>query len=226
MLKSIDKLNSIFTTILNLAYVHFLWFLFTLVGGVVFGIGPSTYALVSILRQWIRGNTTFPIFQAYKKYYRESFKDSVIISWIYLILGYVLVIDLLHVTNWYLRVCLFFLSFMYLVSAVYIFPIMAHYNWKGILFRMKMAFLFGFSCLQYTLLLFVFVGVIYWASLKFFPGILTFFGISFLFYCFTWTANQVFTRMEIQNAKEVEDINIYQFAKESINEKTIKVSQR
>ena len=221
MLKSVEKINQVFITILNLVYVHFLWCLFTLYGLIVFGIGPSTYALVSIQRQWIRGNSEFPIYQTYKKYYRESFKESVITSWIYFILGYVLVVDLMHVMNWYIRACLFIILFIYVVSATFIFPIMAHYRWKGILFRMKMAFLFGISCLQYTLLLFVFIGITYWVAVQFFPGILTFFGVSFLFYCITWTANQVFTRMEIQNAKEVEDIKIYPFRKESINEKTI-----
>lgn len=130
-------------------------------------------------------------------------------SWIYLLLGYVLVIDLLHVTNWYLKVCLMIIFSLYFLSAVYIYPLMAHYNWKGIFFRIKMSFIFGFSCLQYSLLLFVVIGATYWTAITFFPGILTFFGISFLFYMITWTANQVFTRMELQNTEEVEDTTVY-----------------
>ena len=222
MLKSVEKLNSIFTSILNLVYVNFLWVLFTLLGLGVFGIGPSTYALVSICRQWIRGNS-MPVFKTYWKYYKENFKESVIISWIYFFVGFVLVVDLLTVTNWYLRAALLIISFIYLLSFVYIFPIMAHYNWNGILLKIKMSFLFGISCLQYSMVFLLVAGVIYWAAISFFPGVLTFFGVSFLLYLITWTANQVFTRMEIENSKET---NINEKVKENCDEKTngIKVS--
>lgn len=220
MLKSVEKINSIFTSILNLVYVNILWVLFTLLGLGVFGIGPSTYALVSICRQWIRGNSV-PVFKTYWQYYKENFKESVIISWIYLFVGFVLVVDLLTVTNWYLRVALLIVDCIYLLSLVYIFPIMAHYNWNGIFLKIKMSFLFGIACLQYSLIFFLVAGVLYWAAITFFPGVLTFFGVSFLFFLITWTANQVFTRMEIEDAKEA-NIN----EKENCNEKTngIKVS--
>ncbi|MED4055269.1 YesL family protein (plasmid) [Niallia taxi] len=222
MLKSVEKLNSIFTSILNLVYVNVLWVLFTLLGLGVFGIGPSTYALVSICRQWIRGNR-IPVFETYWKYYKENFKESVLISWIYLFVGFVIAVDLLTVTNWYLRAALLIVGFIYLLSLVYIFPIMAHYNWNGILLKMKMSLLFGIACLQYSLLFFLVAGVLYWAAITFFPGVLTFFGVSFLFFLITWTANQVFTRMEMEDSKE---ININELVKENCNEKTngIKVS--
>ncbi|WHY02787.1 DUF624 domain-containing protein [Neobacillus sp. DY30] len=226
MLKSVERLNHVLTIILNLVYVNFLWILFTILGVGIFGIGPSTYALVSICRQWIRGQS-LPVFKTYWKYYKESFIESVIISWLYLIGGIVLIVDLMHVSNWYIRVALFLISFVYLLSLIYIFPIMAHYNWKGILIKIKMSLLFGFSCLQYSLVLFLVTSVIYWAAANFFPGVLTFLGISFLFYLITWTVNQVFTRMETMDAEELEDKYIHQNAKENWDEKTksIKVSQ-
>ncbi|NYE06429.1 putative membrane protein YesL [Bacillus niacini] len=226
MLKSVERLNHVLTIILNLVYVNFLWILFTILGLGIFGIGPSTYALVSICRQWVRGQS-LPIFKTYWKYYKESFRESVIISWIYLIGAIVLIVDLNHVSNWYVRVALFVISFIYLVSLVYIFPIMAHYNWKGIRIKIKMSLLFGFSCLQYSLVLFLVTGVMYWGATNFFPGVLTFLGISFLFYLITWTANQVFTRMETMDAEEIEDKYIHQNVKENWDEKTkgIKVGQ-
>ncbi|MFB3168279.1 DUF624 domain-containing protein [Neobacillus sp. 179-C4.2 HS] len=226
MLKSVERLNHVLTIILNLVYVNFLWILFTIMGLGIFGIGPSTYALVSICRQWVRGQS-LPIFKTYWKYYKESFRESVVISWIYLVGAIVLIVDLNHVSNWYVRVALFVISFIFLVSLVYIFPIMAHYNWKGIRIKIKMSLLFGFSCLQYSLVLFLVTGVMYWGATNFFPGVLTFLGVSFLFYLITWTANQVFTRMETMDTEELEDKYIHQNAKENWDEKTkgIKVSQ-
>jgi uncharacterized membrane protein YesL len=212
MLKSIDKVNHIFTLILNLVYVNFLWAAFTLLGLVVFGIGPSTYALASICRQWVRGKS-IPVFASYWKYYKESFREAVLVSWIFSTAGFVIIVDLLTVSNWYLKAALLFICFIYIISLVFIFPVMAHYEWKGIFFKMKMSFLFGLSCLQYSLVLLVAAGVFYWAAASFFPGILTFLGASLFFYFSAWTANQVFTRMELANAEEVDDTNKYQIVK-------------
>jgi uncharacterized membrane protein YesL len=220
MLKSVEKVNHFLTIILNLVYVNFLWVLFTLLGLIIFGIGPSTYALVSICRQWIRGNQNVSVFKAFWKYYKENFKESVFISWIYLVAGLVLTVDLLNVTNWYVRAALFVISFIYLLSLIYIFPIMAHYDWKGMFFKIRMSFLFGVACLQYSLVLGLVLGVIYWAVTNFFPGVLTFFGVSFLFYLITWTSNQVFTRMEIANGEELGKHINYENEKGNRDEKT------
>lgn len=150
MLSSVEKLNQFFSGILNLVYVQFLWILFTILGLGIFGIGPSTYALTSIFRQRIQGKHP-PVFKSFWMYYKENFKESVLVSWIYLLMGYVIVIDLMYVTNWYIRAALYLIGFIYLVSLVYIVPIMAHYNWKGPFLKIKMSFLFGVSNLQYTL---------------------------------------------------------------------------
>ncbi len=212
MLKSIDKVNHIFTVILNLVYINFLWAAFTLLGLVIFGIGPSTYALACICRQWVRGKS-IPVFASFLKYYKESFRESVLVSWIYTAAGFVIIVDLLSVANWYLKAALLFIGFIYVLSLIFIFPTMAHYEWKGIFFKIKMSILFGLSCLQYSLAFMAAAGIIYWAAMSFFPGILTFIGISLFFYLSAWTANQVFTRMELANSAEVDDKNKYQIIK-------------
>jgi uncharacterized membrane protein YesL len=212
MLKSIDKVNHIFTVILNLVYVNFLWAAFTLLGLVVFGIGPSTYALACICRKWVRGES-IPVFASYWKYYKECFRESVLVSWVYSAAGLVIVVDLLTVSNWYLKAALLFIGFIYILSLIFIFPVMAHYEWKGIFFKMKMSFLFGLFCLQYSLAFMAAAGILYWAAMSFFPGILTFIGISLFFYLAAWTSNQVFTRMELVNSGEVDERNKYQVVK-------------
>ncbi|MCJ7843191.1 DUF624 domain-containing protein [Lederbergia sp. NSJ-179] len=213
ILKSIEYLNHILIRILNLVYVNFLWVFFTLIGLGVFGIGPSTYALVSVCRQWILGKRP-PVFQTFWKYYKESFKESIIVSFVYAIIGFVLVVDLMHVVNWYIRVALIIVCFIYLLSLTYIYPIMAQYDWKGIFFKIRMSFLFGFAHLQYSLVLFLFIGLSYWILTRFLPGVLPFFGISFLFFTITWMANQVFKRMEMK-----EQFNSDQIIKENQDEK-------
>jgi uncharacterized membrane protein YesL len=83
-----------------------------------------------------------------------------------------------------------------MISLFYIFPILVHYEWKGVILKLKCSLLFGLSYLQYTLILFVALGAVYFVLLMY-PGVLTFFGLSAGSYMTMWMANQVFKRIEI-----------------------------
>lgn len=219
MLASVDKLNRILIRLLQLVAINFLWLGTTIAGAGIFTIGPATYAMVCVMRKWLRSTDSFSLVRVFFYYMKESYRESLIISWIYLISGYILLVDLMNISNWYVRGAIYMIGAAYLLSLVYIFPIMAHYNWQGIFFKMKMAFLFGFSHLQYSLVLIIGLGSIYWAVMNTVPGILTFIGMSFLMFAITWMANQVFRRLEAKNADGVEHKSIYQLAKENLNEK-------
>ena len=62
-----------------------------------------------------------------------------------------------------------------------------------------MAFILGFSHLQYTLVLCLVIAILAILVASFIPSIVTFFGMSVLAYMIMWTANQVFRRMEQKN---------------------------
>ncbi len=114
-------------------------------------------------------------------------------------------------------------AFIYVLSALYIFPIMAHYDWKGYLFKMKMAFLFGFSHLHYSLVLILSMVGIYLMIIQTMPGVLTFIGGSLFFSAVTWTANSIFCHLEWKNSyteKTEENKNIIKTVKEKIYEKS------
>ncbi|SDO23391.1 YesL family protein [Alkalicoccus daliensis] len=57
----------------KLAYANFLWVIFTLAGGIVLGIFPSTVALYTILRKLVRGDTLNEIFALYATTYKQEF---------------------------------------------------------------------------------------------------------------------------------------------------------
>lgn len=220
MLQSIDKLNHLFLGLLKLVYLNFLWLLLSIAGLGIFSLGPATYALVSVLRKGFRSTEVFPITKTFWFFFKENYKEALLVSWIYGIIGIILIVDFYHVSNWYIRIILSVVMFAYWLSLIYIFPIMAHYNWQGIFFKMKMAFLFGFSHLHYSFVLIVAIVSSYWVAMHFFPGILTFIGGSFLMFMITWGANQLFRQLEIKNATEVEHKSIYKIVKEKYNEKS------
>lgn len=223
MLQSLDKINGGLNRLLQLVYLNFLWGGLVIAGLGIFTLGPATYAMVAVIRQLLRSKESFPVTRTYFNYFKEGYREALIMSWIYCIIGGILFVDLLFVQNWYLRIALFVIVFFYLLSAIYIYPIMAHYEWKGYFFKMKMAFLFGFSHLHYSLVLMVVVGSVYLLLIQAIPGVLTFIGGSFFFFAITWTANQIFYRLELKNSyieKTENDKKILTIVKEKIYEKS------
>ncbi|WP_165006205.1 MULTISPECIES: DUF624 domain-containing protein [unclassified Enterococcus] len=223
MLQSLDRINNRLNRILQLVYLNFLWGGLVIAGLGVFTFGPATYAMVAVIRKQLRSEESFPLTKTYFAYFKESYRETLFMSWIYGIVGVILFVDLSFVHNWYLRMALLAVAFLYLLSALYIFPIMAHYNWKGYFFKIKMAFLFGFSQLHYSLVLMVSLAGIYLVIFQIMPGVLTFMGGSFFFFAVTWTANQIFYRLEWKNSyieKTEENKKIIQLVKEKIYEKS------
>ena len=200
-MKSVEKLNAICILLLKLVYVNALWLLCTLCGGVIFGIGPATYAAVSVCRQWVRGKDV-PVASTFWHYVKEGYKEATTVSLLYMFAGTVLIVDLLFVTQWYVKGLLFLLLFAYGLSLLFIFPVMANYDVKGMFFKIKTAFWIGLSFLQYSLVTTLLIAVFYGLFWSIFPGILVFLGASLPLFLLAWMGNQVFTRMEALHHNE------------------------
>ncbi|MDW2876727.1 MULTISPECIES: YesL family protein [Bacillaceae] len=193
-----ERFNNFCINLLKLVYIQLLWFLFTFLGFIVLGIGPSSYAMFTVLRQWIRGNKDFPILKAFYHAYRTGFKEASVIGLLYTAGGMVLYVDLLYVESQVLRGLLIVIGVLYLISLSYIFPILVHYDWKSVTLKLKCSLLFGISYLQYTLMLFAALAAVYFILLMFIPITVVLFGVSIGAYITMWTANQVFRRIEWQ----------------------------
>jgi uncharacterized membrane protein YesL len=192
-----ERLNDMCSLILRLVYLNLLWILFTLAGFVVFGLGPATYAMLSVMRQWIRGNQDITIFKSYLKEYKSGFKESTLMGVLYQAVGFIIYIDLLYVQAPFLRGILFLASFLFIVSLCFIFPILVHYDWKSAFYKIKYSILIGISYLQYTLVLFLALAIVYFLLLLV-PGVLPFLGVSIGGYMTMWMTNQVFNKIENQ----------------------------
>jgi uncharacterized membrane protein YesL len=156
--------------------------------------------MFTVIRQWIRGNQDISIFQTFYQSYRTGFKESTVIGILYIAGGMVLYVDLLYIQSQVLRGVLIILGILYFISFCYIFPILVHYDWKGIKLKLKCSLLFGISYLQYTLMLFVALAAVYFILLMFVPVATVLFGISIGAYIVMWMTHQVFKRIEMQSA--------------------------
>ncbi|MGN8226919.1 YesL family protein [Paenibacillus polymyxa] len=206
MVRFVENMNKWCMRLLRLVYLNLLWTIATILGLGFIGVGPATVAMLSILRQWIRGNEEVAIFSTFVRYVRESFKEAAIIGGLYSLVGYVLYVDIVNVSSWYVRVVTLIGAFLYLISLAYIFPLLAHYDWKGTRLKVKMSIVIGISYLQYTLVLFVAIVVLFALILGLYPGILTFAGASIMGYLVMWMTHQVFSKIEREVLVKEEDM--------------------
>lgn len=123
-------------TVLLLLYVNLLWISFTLLGGILFGVGPSTVAMFAVFRKWSMGEGDLPVFKFFWSIYRKEFLRANVLGLLLLIFGYMLYVNFnfLTLTNIVgesiLRIFLIFASIVYVLSIIYIFPMFVHYENK------------------------------------------------------------------------------------------------
>jgi uncharacterized membrane protein YesL len=120
----------------KLAYVNLLWMLFTLAGLGVLGFFPSTVAMFTVVRQWVKGNTDAPVFGTFIKTYKKEFIKANLLGVTYFSAGAILYIDILYFSSpssiFMLILYYFFwvLTCVYLLLGVFLFPIYVHYQAK------------------------------------------------------------------------------------------------
>ncbi|EKF36557.1 YesL family protein [Bacillus xiamenensis] len=195
--------------VMRLAYTNLLWLLFTLLGLGIFGFMPATTALFSVMRKWIQGHDQVKVFRTFWKVYREEFVRSNVIGAVLVIIGTIIYVDLAYIypTSWLLHVlrfAIYIFGFLFIVSLFYIFPLLAHYDWKK-RFYLKFSLLLGISYLQYTLSMLVFSAVLF-ILFAYLPGIVPFFSISILAYGHMWLAYQVFKKIEFESEQQAVDV--------------------
>lgn len=76
----LQKLYLLTVWISRLALVNLLWILFTFLGLVVFGLGPSTTAMAVVINRWINGEENFSMLSLFKKIYFNYFIKTNIIE--------------------------------------------------------------------------------------------------------------------------------------------------
>jgi uncharacterized membrane protein YesL len=199
--------NRLLTGIYNLckwithfAYMNILWVLFTLLGGVVFGIIPSTVAMFAIARKTAMGEEDIPVFKTYWGTYRSEFLRSNLLGLILTVMGLVWYFDL-HFFRQFegsiytlMNFAMMMLGMVFFILLIYVFPVYVHYDLKlyqYLTYALKIGFLRPSS------VVFMFVGTICtYYFLIYLPGLIPLFGITFFVYFNMWIAYKSFQNIE------------------------------
>lgn len=175
-------LNKVFYWFASLAYLNILWIVFTLIGLIIFGMGPATSALFSVIRKMLREDDEVPITKTFFHYYRKDFLSANGLFFILLITGFVLASDIyfLKITNaGFAKILIFLLlvlSVIYIIISILIFPVYAHYDLK-FLENFKYAFILAMIRPHYLLLIIGCLFVAYYILLRL--------GVLFVFFSFS-----------------------------------------
>lgn len=161
--------------------LNFLWVVFMVCGGVIFGIMPSTVATFYILRKWVKGDFDFNILKTFKETYKKEFINSnkcgvvffVIFAFLAFDLNVLYKIEALYSTILYAIVMavLFFVS----MSFVYFFPTYVHFKSSNKEY-IKNSFVIALSSPFQTILILIGFGLLYYI-VKSNGGLLMFFAI-------------------------------------------------
>lgn len=69
----LQKLYMLAVWISRLAIVNVLWIIFTIFGLGIFGFGPATAAMSSVISRWISSDQSFSVFRHFTNVYRNQF---------------------------------------------------------------------------------------------------------------------------------------------------------
>lgn len=172
--------------IMKLAYVNLLWFLFTIVGLIVFGFMPATVALFTIVRKWLMKEIDIPIWRTFLMVYKQEFRKANALGLLLAIGAFLIFVDFqfsLHIAGgirFAMVVLLLIMTCFYLILLLYIFPVYVHYDLQ-IFGYLKNAFFLGVLHLHMVFLMLIGVlSVIY--LLFYLPGCIPFFSVVVIAY--------------------------------------------
>lgn len=202
-----SKFYAVGTWIYRLALINILWVLFTLVGGIIFGIFPATIAMFSVTRKWLTGDQEIPIFTTFIKTYKSEFLKGNLLGYILLVIGFMLFYDIKFFQTFegipfLLSYVFIFLFFFYCVMLLFIFPVFVHFKLNTFQY-IKHAFLMILISPFWSILLIVMTFLIYYLTTQF-PPFMIFFGISIQVVMIMWMSLKVFNKIAVKHARETE----------------------
>ncbi|MEN2769015.1 YesL family protein [Ornithinibacillus xuwenensis] len=199
-----SRLYHILDWITKFAYVNVLWIFFTLVGGILFGLFPSTTAMFAITRDWLRGKTDIPIFHSYWSYYKREFMNSNKLGIVIALMIVLIVVDFAYIQSimnhdfpW-IAVPLFASMLLFLLFMFYLFPAFVHYD-ISILPLLKNAFLIMLINPIHSFFILLCLVSIYFV-MRFIPALFFIFGGSVYAFITMWLALHAFQKISRKKA--------------------------
>lgn len=168
--------------IIKFAYIHLLWICFSIIGGLILGVFPATVAMFGVIRRWLQGDTDIPVLKTFYIFYKNTFIKSNVLGFFLSITGFAFYIyfQLIDQTSGIFIKVLFYLllimTFMFIMTALYIFPIFVQ-NRFTVLEVFKNAF-FMMIISPWSTIMIISTIIIYSYIILHFSGLIFIFGIS------------------------------------------------
>ncbi|GKV57607.1 hypothetical protein NCCP2222_35540 [Sporosarcina sp. NCCP-2222] len=180
-----------------LAVVQLMWIGLTLLGLVVFGIGPATAGIFHVMRKRLQGEDDLKtLLKSYWQTYKNEFIDANKIGVTLLAFGYFLVVNFRVASSiggmhgLVMMTLLITILVLYAVLVINIFPVFAHYELPFSRY-FSASVLLSLSFPMQAILSFIGLYGLYRVFL-FIPGLLPFFGISLTVLFLAWMADRIF----------------------------------
>ncbi|MFD1386242.1 YesL family protein [Oceanobacillus oncorhynchi subsp. oncorhynchi] len=186
----------------NLIYLNLLWVVFTLLGGIVFGIFPATAALFAVIRKMILEDEDTAVLSEFITHFKASFKTSNLLGYAGSFIGLFLVMDfriVQSISHESVQVVLFNLilviGILYLVVMLYIFPVYVHFDLKWNEYCRYACILTIARPLQTIMLIAFVAAVVYLYMLV--PALVFVLGVSFMSFVIMKIASLSFPKKQV-----------------------------
>lgn len=179
-----DKLMRVVDWVSKLAFLNILWLLFTALGLFVFGFFPATVAMFATIRSFIREDISLPLVQTFWLHFKANVVRSLgygLLTTVIIVIGvvdivYIQEIEALDSTLIHIPIYLFLIFSS--LTLLYLFPVYVHFDWPFFQ-TIKQAFLIMLIHPIQTLLMVISIAMSLYL-MTFVPGLLFFFGGSFI----------------------------------------------
>lgn len=188
----------------NLFLLNLLWFVFSLIGLILFGLFPATAALFSVLRKLIMETddlSTLEVTKLFWSKFKFEFLKSNLVGFLISFCGFILYLDirvlqqldnnLFHVS---LTIVTFVIGFVYLLTLLYIFPVFVHFDMKIFQYP-KHAFILAIGRPLQTLVMMIILAIVIFLY-TLLPGLMPVFGVSLVSVIIMKTASLSFPEKE------------------------------
>lgn len=160
-------LNRWLSGLWRLILLNLLWTAVTVLGLVVLGIGPASRALAAYLDRWLRRGETPPVVRTFLREARTDLGPSVGTGALLVGAGAVIGVNLLSLTDWYLRVANHLALGVLVLIGCCVFVVMTATTVRGLHRQIAAALLLGLGSLHRTILATVAVVVVEALLLRF-----------------------------------------------------------
>lgn len=190
------RLNAFLGGVYRMAWLNVLWTAATLLGLVVVGIGPASYAMAKYVDRWFRLGETPPVMRTFLGYCREQGWRPVLVGWILLAAGGVITVNLLSVESGFVRSLNIVMLLVVAIVAAFVFFVMAALDVQTIPRQLASAVLLGFGSLHLTIIAAAAVAATTWLLASYASPLLALFGVGIPMTAAGLIARTAFRRLE------------------------------